>query len=261
MKKENKKLAQEQRAAQRKKEARKNLIKSIFTVGIPALAVVALVVLIIWDPFSKVTGNSLFTGSDTESTSSNGTSNDTTNNKTESSEGTYTPKALDEKLTYYADIKLKDYGTITVKLDQKSAPISAANFVALAEDGFYDGLTFHRIMAGFMMQGGDPNGNGTGGSDQTITGEFAANGIENNLSHTRGAISMARAQAYNSASSQFFIVHEDSTFLDGNYAAFGYVTEGMEVVDNICEDAEPTDNNGSIAKEAQPVIQTITIRK
>ena len=163
--------------------------------------------------------------------------------------------------TVYADIVIEDYGTITVELDGAAAPETVENFVRLAEDGFYDGLTFHRIMAGFMMQGGDPNGNGTGGSDQTITGEFAANGIENNLSHTRGAISMARAQAYNSASSQFFIVHEDSTFLDGNYAAFGYVTEGMEVVDNICEDAEPTDNNGSIAKEAQPVIQPITIRK
>ena len=163
--------------------------------------------------------------------------------------------------TVYADIVIEDYGTITVELDGAAAPETVENFVRLAEDGYYDGLTFHRIMAGFMMQGGDPNGNGTGGSDQTITGEFAANGIENNLSHTRGAISMARAQAYNSASSQFFIVHEDSTFLDGNYAAFGYVTEGMEVVDNICEDAEPTDNNGSIAKEAQPVIQTITIRK
>ena len=163
--------------------------------------------------------------------------------------------------TVYADIVIEDYGTITVELDGAAAPETVENFVRLAEDGFYAGLTFHRIMAGLMMQGGDPNGHGTGGSDQTITGEFAANGIENNLSHTRGAISMARAQAYNSASSQFFIVHEDSTFLDGNYAAFGYVTEGMEVVDNICEDAEPTDNNGSIAKEAQPVIQTITIRK
>ena len=149
--------------------------------------------------------------------------------------------------TVYADIVIEDYGTITVELDGAAAPETVENFVRLAEDGFYDGRTFHRIMAGFMMQGGDPKGYGTGGSDQTITGEFAANGIENNLSHTRGAISMARAQAYNSASSQFFIVHEDSTFLDGNYAAFGYVTEGMEVVDNICEDAEPTDNNGSIA--------------
>ena len=258
MKKENKKLAQEQRAAQRKKEARRNLIKNIFTVGIPSLAVVALVVLIIWDPFSKVTGNNLFTGSNTESTSSDKTS--TNNNKTESTEGTYTPKALDKKLTYYADIKIKDYGTITVKLDQKSAPISAANFVALAEDGFYDGLTFHRIIEGFMMQGGDPDGNGTGGSDKNIVGEFTANGYNNSLSHTRGAISMARSGAMNSASSQFFIVHEDSTHLDGQYAAFGYVTEGIEIVDKVCEDSKPTDDNGTIKADEQPIITSVTIR-
>lgn len=260
MKKENKKLAQEQRAAQRKKEERKNLIKNICKFGIPALAVVALIVLIIWDPFSKVSGNNLFTGSNTESTSSNDTSSDTANNKTESTEGTYTPKALDEKLTYYADIKIKDYGTITVKLDQKSAPISSANFVALAEDGFYNGLTFHRIMEGFMMQGGDPNGNGSGGSNKNIVGEFTANGYDNKLSHTRGAISMARSTPYNSASSQFFIVHEDSPHLDGQYAAFGYVTEGIEIVDKVCEDSEPTDNNGTIKADEQPVINSITIR-
>ena len=258
MKKENKKLAQEQRAAQRKKEARRNLIKNIFTVGIPALAVVALVVLIIWDPFSKVTGNNLFTGSNTESTASDKTS--TNNNTTERTEGTYTPKALDETLTYYADIKIQDYGTITVKLDQKSAPISAANFVALAEDGFYDGLTFHRIMEGFMMQGGDPEGNGTGGSENNIVGEFTANGYDNTLSHTRGAISMARSSAYNSASSQFFIVHEDSTSLDGQYAVFGYVTEGIEIVDKVCENSNPTDNNGTIQSNEQPVITSITIK-
>lgn len=110
-----------------------------------------------------------------------------------------------------------------------------------------------------MVQGGDPNGNGTGGSGQTIQGEFEENGVENNLSHTRGAVSMARSQDYDSASSQFFIVHEDSTFLDGSYAAFGYVTEGMEVIDAICADAEPMDGNGSIAPENQPVIRSITI--
>ena len=260
MKKENKKLAQEQRAAQRKKEERKNLIKNICKFGIPALAVVALVVLIIWDPFSKITGNDLFTGSETGSTSSDNTSTNNNNSGTQSTEGTYTPKALDEKLTYYADIKIKDYGTITVKLDQKSAPISAANFVALAEDGFYDGLTFHRIIEGFMMQGGDPDGNGTGGSDKNIVGEFTANGYDNKLSHTRGAISMARSGAMNSASSQFFIVHEDSTHLDGQYAAFGYVTEGIEIVDKVCEDSQPTDNNGTIKADEQPVINSITIR-
>ncbi len=172
----------------------------------------------------------------------------------------YTPTALDGELTYYADIAIENYGTVTVKLDQGSAPISAANFVTLAEDGFYNGLTFHRIIDGFMMQGGDPNGNGTGGSENTIAGEFADNGYENNLSHTRGAISMARSSDYNSASSQFFIVHKDSTSLDGQYAVFGYVTDGMEIVDKICESAEPTDNNGTIEAEAQPVISSVTIR-
>ena len=165
-----------------------------------------------------------------------------------------------EAETYFADIEIADYGTITVELDAKAAPITVENFVTLAKDGFYDGLTFHRIIYGFMMQGGDPNGNGTGGSENKITGEFSANGVENPLSHTRGAISMARAQDPNSASSQFFIVHEDSEFLDGQYAAFGYVTEGIEIVDAICEDAMPVDNNGTILPADQPVITSVTIR-
>ena len=162
--------------------------------------------------------------------------------------------------THYADIVVKDYGTITVELNGDAAPITVGNFVQLAQEGFYNGLTFHRIMAGFMMQGGDPNGNGTGGSPTKIVGEFSQNGHENPLSHTRGCISMARAQDPNSASSQFFIVHEDSDFLDGQYAAFGYVTEGMDVVDAICAAAQPTDNNGTIPAESQPVIESITIR-
>lgn len=173
---------------------------------------------------------------------------------------TNTTTLVDENITYYADIEIADYGTITVCLNQKSAPITVANFVGLAESGFYDGLTFHRIMEDFMMQGGDPEGNGTGGSENTIVGEFAVNGYDNNLSHTRGAISMARAMDYDSASSQFFIVHEDSTFLDGQYAVFGYVTEGLEVVDAVCESAEPVDDNGTIEAEEQPVITSITIR-
>ena len=114
-------------------------------------------------------------------------------------------------------------------------------------------------MVGFMMQGGDPLGNGTGGSNEQIFGEFAANGFENPISHTRGVISMARAQNPNSASSQFFIVHEDSVFLDGQYAAFGCVTEGMDVVDAICTEAQPVDNNGSILADQQPVIESITV--
>ena len=172
---------------------------------------------------------------------------------------TYTPPALEEDVTYTARIDVKDYGTITVELDQSAAPITCANFVELANSGFYNGLTFHRIIEGFMMQGGDPNGDGTGGSDNNIVGEFTNNGYENTLSHTRGAISMARSSDYNSASSQFFIVQEDSTNLDGDYAVFGYVTQGMDVVDAICEAAQPTDDNGTISAEDQPVITSITI--
>ena len=160
---------------------------------------------------------------------------------------------------HHAQINVKDYGEIQVELDADTAPVTVTNFVKLAQEGFYDGLTFHRIMDGFMVQGGDPLGNGTGGSDENIKGEFSNNGVENNISHTRGVISMARAMDPDSASSQFFIVHEDSTFLDGDYAGFGHVTEGMDVVDAICKDAKPTDDNGTIKPEEQPVIESITI--
>ena len=173
---------------------------------------------------------------------------------------TYEPAALDTETTYYADIDIADYGVITVKLDQATAPVTCANFVELAESGFYDGLTFHRIISGFMMQGGDPAGNGTGGSKNSIVGEFASNGYENDLSHERGVISMARSQDPNSASSQFFICHADSDFLDGEYAAFGVVTEGLDVVDAVCKKAQPTDDNGTIDADAQPVITSIKIR-
>lgn len=171
-------------------------------------------------------------------------------------QGTENAEALDT----YADIEIQDYGTVTVKLDAKAAPVTVENFIRLAKDGFYDGLTFHRIMEGFMMQGGDPNGNGSGGSDETIEGEFSENGYDNPLSHVRGAVAMARSSDYNSASSQFYIVHEDSTFLDGSYAVFGNVTEGMEIVDAICEAAEPTDDNGTILSDQQPVITSVSIR-
>ena len=162
---------------------------------------------------------------------------------------------------YYADIEIKDYGTITVLLDGQAAPETVTNFVSLAQDGFYDGLTFHRIINGYMMQGGDPNGNGTGGSGTKIYGEFQENGFKNPLSHVRGTISMARSQNSNSASSQFFIMQADRPdALDGKYAAFGHVVSGMEVVDQVCADARPTDNNGTIPKAQQPVITSITIR-
>ena len=177
-----------------------------------------------------------------------------------SNSDTQQDELLDTSLTYYADIEIKNYGTITVKLDQASAPITCANFVSLANQKFYDGLTFHRIIESFMMQGGDPLGNGTGGSDKNIVGEFSSNGYNNTLSHTRGAISMARSSDPNSASSQFFIVHKDSTYLDGDYAVFGYVTEGMDIVDEVCADAQPTDSNGTIPASKQPVITSVSIR-
>lgn len=179
-------------------------------------------------------------------------------NKEASSDNGGMPAVTSED--YFADIDIKDYGTITVKLYGEAAPVTVKNFVSLAKEGFYDGLTFHRIIEGFMMQGGDPEGTGMGGSKKTIVGEFPNNGYDNKLSHTRGAISMARSNSYNSASSQFFIVHQDSLALDGDYAVFGYVTEGIEVVDAVCSDAQPVDSNGFIAPEAQPVINSITIR-
>ena len=160
---------------------------------------------------------------------------------------------------HHVSIDVQDYGTITLELDSDTAPISVTNFVNLAKDGFYDGLTFHRIISGFMIQGGDPKGNGTGGSDTTIKGEFSENGVENNISHVRGTISMARANDPDSASSQFFIVHEDSTFLDGQYAAFGHVTDGMDVVDAICENTPVQDNNGTVKAADQPVITSVTV--
>ena len=156
--------------------------------------------------------------------------------------------------THHATIEVEGYGAIKLELDADVAPVTVANFAKLAGEGFYDGLTFHRIIEGFMVQGGDPIGNGTGGSDDKIVGEFSDNGHPNSISHVRGTISMARSQAYNSASSQFFIMQADTPSLDGQYAAFGHVTEGMDVVDAMCEAARPTDNNGTIAAADQPRI-------
>ncbi len=159
---------------------------------------------------------------------------------------------------HHVEIQIKDYGTIKAELDADVAPVSVSNFVSLAKSGFYDGLTFHRIISGFMIQGGDPKGDGTGGSDKNIKGEFSANGVENSISHVRGTISMARAQEYDSASSQFFIMHQDSASLDGQYAAFGKVTEGMEIVDQICE-TPVVDGNGKVEADKQPKIETIKV--
>ena len=160
---------------------------------------------------------------------------------------------------HHIEIQVKDYGTIKAELDGDTAPITVANFLKLAESGFYDGLTFHRIIDGFMIQGGDPKGNGTGGADETIKGEFSQNGVENKLSHVRGTLSMARSQDMDSASSQFFIVQSDCTSLDGQYAAFGTVTEGMDLVDKICKDTPVQDNNGTVSAADQPVIESIQV--
>ena len=136
-------------------------------------------------------------------------------------------------------IEMENGGIIDIELYEDKAPITCANFVKLVSEGFYDGLIFHRVIAGFMIQGGDPTGTGCGGSDKNIKGEFAVNGVKNDISHVRGVISMARSQNYNSASSQFFIMHKRSPHLDGQYASFGRVIEGLEVVDEIA--CSPTD--------------------
>lgn len=157
-------------------------------------------------------------------------------------------------------INVKNYGEIKLELDADIAPITVTNFIKLVNEGFYDGLTFHRVIDGFMIQGGDPKGDGTGGSSETIKGEFSNNGVTNNLSHKRGVISMARSNDMNSASSQFFIMHEDNSNLDGNYAAFGKVTSGMEVVDAIVEKVSKYgDDNGILDKEYQPIIEYIKV--
>ena len=160
---------------------------------------------------------------------------------------------------HHIEIDVQNYGTIKVELQADEAPITVTNFINLAKDGFYDGLTFHRIIDGFMIQGGDPNGDGSGGSGRTIKGEFSSNGVDNSIDHVRGVISMARSTMPNSASSQFFIVQEDSPHLNGEYAAFGHVTSGMEIVDAICEDVQVEDTNGTVLPENQPVITSIKV--
>ena len=165
------------------------------------------------------------------------------------------------KQTDKCEISIKNYGKVIVGLDANAAPITVENFKKLVNSGFYNGLTFHRIIDKFMAQGGDPKGDGTGGSEEKIKGEFSENGVNNTLAHTRGAISMARSNDKDSASSQFFIVHQTSSnnsqSLDGKYCCFGYVQEGMEVIDKLIADAKPTDSNGTIAKDKQPIIESI----
>ena len=166
-----------------------------------------------------------------------------------------------------AKIEVENYGTITVELYPDIAPITVKNFVNLAKKGFYNGLTFHRIMDGFMIQGGDPLGNGTGGNTDsqgnrlTIKGEFTANGVNNTVSHKRGVISMARAQDYNSASSQFFICYGDASFLDGQYAAFGKVTEGMDAIEEFTKSEMKANAMGELASPVTPIVmKKVTVK-
>lgn len=169
------------------------------------------------------------------------------------------PEVYVPTATYHAAIEIEGYGTIHLELYGNDAPETVANFIKLANQGFYDGLTFHRIIDGFMMQGGCPNGNGSGKSDTTIHGEFSANGFHNKVTHTAGTISMAREKGYNSGSCQFFITDEDSPHCDGLYAAFGRVTSGMDIVTSICNAARPLDENGTIATKDQPKIVRVTV--
>ena len=190
------------------------------------------------------------------------TGSTTTSDTTQGSIATNTESTEEVELLsglHHVEIEVANYGTIKLELDADTAPITVTNFIKLANEGFYNGLTFHRIIDGFMIQGGDPLGNGTGGSGQTIKGEFSSNGVENDIAHARGVISMARSRLMDSASSQFFIMHRDKPHLDGDYAAFGYVTEGMEVVDAICANTKVEDKNGSVKPENQPVITSITV--
>jgi len=169
-----------------------------------------------------------------------------------------------EKIEYLSgkhniEMKVKDYGIIKLELDADTAPITVTNFISLVNDKFYDGLTFHRIVEGFMIQGGDPDANGTGGSEKEIKGEFIANGIPNDILHKRGVISMARrSDSYDSASSQFFIMHKDNESLDNYYAAFGHVTSGMDVVDKIAKVASEPES-GFVDYDRQPVIEYIKV--
>ncbi len=158
------------------------------------------------------------------------------------------------------EMNIKDYGIIKLELDADTAPITTTNFVNLVNEGFYNGLTIHRAQKNFVIQGGDPNHDGSGGSGKTIKGEFSKNGVKNDISHVRGVISMARSNDYNSASSQFFIVQQDATAsLDGLYAGFGHVTEGIEVVDKIMSSVSTTDEMGSIEYLDQPIIEYIKV--
>ncbi len=167
----------------------------------------------------------------------------------------------DELLTglHHVEMDIEGKGTLKIELNADEAPISVTNFIELAESGFYEGITFHRILPGSLIQGGSPSGDGLSDKSFRIKGEFKNNGVENNLSHTRGTISMARASVADSGSTQFFIMMEDQPLYDGEYAAFGHVTSGMEIVDDLCMNTPVQDDNGTVAAEDQPVITAVRV--
>ncbi len=169
------------------------------------------------------------------------------------------PYEKDEKLygNHTAIMTIKDFGEVKLELYGDIAPVTVANFVKLVNKGFYDGLTFHRAIEGYMIQGGDPNGDGTGNTATRIYGEFKNNGFENKLSHKKGVLSMARSRDYNSATCQFFIMVGDETRLDGDYAAFGKVVEGMDIIESVMATVKTNDPNGLISSKNQPVIEKI----
>jgi peptidyl-prolyl cis-trans isomerase B (cyclophilin B) len=199
----------------------------------------------------------------TSSASSSSSSEDSSSSQSASTSAENSVKQFsdDELLSgkHHVEMVIKDHGTVTLGLDADQAPITVTNFVQLVEQGFYDGLTFHRIIPGEFVQGGDPNGNGTGTAGYNIKGEFSANGVDNTLSHTRGAISMARTSDYDGGSCQFFIMDADYTDFDGQYACFGYVTDGMDIIDDICNNTTVQDQNGTVATDDQPVIESMTV--
>ena len=224
-KKTNKKMSKAQQAQQQKKEQKVVMIvAAVLIVALLAVLTVALVNAD-WSEILKKTGD----GATLETA----------------------------KATHYVTIEIENYGTLKGELYGKTTPYAVEQFVTLAQSGFYEGLTFHRIIEGFMMQGGAPNADSP--KVDPIVGEFAENGIENNLLHLPGVLSMARTNDPNSATSQFFIMHKEYPSLDGKYAAFGRITEGLDIVDKICTEIENTDSNGGVAAADQPVIKSITV--
>ncbi len=244
----------------KKAQAKSETVMNIITVVLIVLIIAAACVF----AYDKIKDNRDEKGENTGMTSTDGeytSGEEETGDKKEEVESVTVDFTKEYTATHYVEMEFEALGTVKLELDATKAPITVENFVNLVKSGFYDGLTIHRAQDGFVIQGGDPLGNGYGGSAESIKGEFAANGVANTLTHTRGAISMARSEDPDSASSQFFIVQEDiaKDSLDGLYAAFGYVVEGMEIVDKICLETEPAGSIGMLAKEDQPVLKKVTV--